>query len=220
MENKKVYQIAIDGPSGVGKSSIARDISKKLGFVYINTGAMYRCYSLALINNNVSIEDIDQVMKTLKSNRVELIGESVFLNGKDVTNQLNNPKIAALASKIGTIKKVREKCVADQQKIANGINCVMEGRDITSVVLPNATLKVYLDADVKLRAERRWKQYNCNEPYEIVMKKIIDRDYQDTHRAFSPLIKVKDAFTIYDTGSTIEEVSQMIIKKFKEIINE
>ena len=220
MENKKVYQIAIDGPSGVGKSSIARDISKKLGFVYINTGAMYRCYSLALINNNVSIEDIDQVMKTLKSNRVELIGESVFLNGKDVTDQLNNPKIAALASKIGTIKKVREKCVADQQKIANGINCVMEGRDITSVVLPNATLKVYLDADVKLRAERRWKQYNCNEPYEIVMKKIIDRDYQDTHRAFSPLIKVKDAFTIYDTGSTIEEVSQMIIKKFKEIINE
>lgn len=220
MENKKVYQIAIDGPSGAGKSSIARDISKKLGFVYINTGAMYRCYSLALINNNVSIEDIDQVMKTLKSNRVELIGESVFLNGKDVTDQLNNPKIAALASKIGTIKEVREKCVADQQKIANGINCVMEGRDITSVVLPNATLKVYLDADVKLRAERRWKQYNCNEPYEIVMKKIIDRDYQDTHRAFSPLIKVKDAFTIYDTGSTIEEVSQMIIKKFKEIINE
>lgn len=220
MENKKVYQIAIDGPSGVGKSSIARDISKKLGFVYINTGAMYRCYSLVLINNNVSIEDIDQVMKTLKSNRVELIGESVFLNGKDVTDQLNNPRIAALASKIGTIKEVREKCVADQQKIANGINCVMEGRDITSVVLPNATLKVYLDADVKLRAERRWKQYNCNEPYEIVMKKIIDRDYQDTHRAFSPLIKVKDAFTIYDTGSTIEEVSQMIIKKFKEIINE
>lgn len=220
MENKKVYQIAIDGPSGVGKSSIARDISKKLGFVYINTGAMYRCYSLALINNNVSIEDIDQVMKTLKSNRVELIGESVFLNGKDVTDQLNNPKIAALASKIGTIKEVREKCVADQQKIANGINCVMEGRDITSVVLPNATLKVYLDADVKLRAERRWKQYNCNESYEIVMKKIIDRDYQDTHRAFSPLIKVKDTFTIYDTGSTIEEVSQMIIKKFKEIINE
>ena len=220
MENKKVYQIAIDGPSGVGKSAIARDISKKLGFVYINTGAMYRCYSLALINNDASIEDIDQVMKTLKSNRVELIGESVFLNGKDVTDQLNNPKIAALASKIGTIKEVREKCVADQQKIANGINCVMEGRDITSVVLPNATLKVYLDADVKLRAERRWKQFNCNEPYEIVMKKIIDRDYQDTHRAFSPLIKVKDAFTIYDTGSTIEEVSQMIIKKFKEIINE
>jgi cytidylate kinase len=155
MGNKKVYQIAIDGPSGVGKSSIARDISKKLGFVYINTGAMYRCYSLALINNDVSIEDIDQVMKTLKSNRVELIGESVFLNGKDVTDQLNNPKIDALASKIGTIKEVREKCVADQQKIANGINCVMEGRDITSVVLPNATLKVYLDADVKLRAKRR-----------------------------------------------------------------
>ena len=220
MGNNKVYQIAIDGPSGVGKSSIARDISKKLGFVYINTGAMYRCYSLALINNNVDIENIDEVMNTLKSSKVELIGESVFLNGQDTTEQLNNPKIAALASKIGTIKEVREKCVADQQKIANGINCVMEGRDITSVVLPNATLKVYLDADVKLRAERRWKQYNCNEPYESVMKKIIDRDYQDTHRAFSPLTKVSDAFVVYDTGLTINEVSEIIIKKFKETINE
>ena len=220
MGNKKVYQIAIDGPSGVGKSSIARDISKKLGFVYINTGAMYRCYSLALINNNVDIENIDEIMNTLKSSKVELIGESVFLNGQDTTEQLNNPKIAALASKIGTIKEVRKKCVADQQKIANGINCVMEGRDITSVVLPNATLKVYLDADVKLRAERRWKQYNCNEPYETVMKKIMDRDYQDMHRAFSPLIKVSDAFVVYDTGLTIDEVSEIIIKKFKEIINE
>ena len=220
MQNKKVYQIGIDGPSGVGKSSIARYISKKLGFVYINTGAMYRCYSLALLNDNVDVKDVDAVMKSLNSNKVELIGESVFLNGKDVTEQLNNPKIAALASLIGTIKEVREKCVADQQKIANGINCVMEGRDITSVVLPNATLKVYLDADVKLRAERRWKQYNCNEPYETVMKKIMDRDYQDTHRAFSPLIKVKDAFVIFDEGYTIEEVSEIIINKFKEIINE
>ena len=220
MQNKKVYQIGIDGPSGVGKSSIARYISKKLGFVYINTGAMYRCYSLALLNDNVDVRDVDAVMKSLNSNKVELIGESVFLNGKDVTEQLNNPKIAALASLIGTIKEVREKCVADQQKIANGINCVMEGRDITSVVLPNATLKVYLDADVKLRAERRWKQYNCNEPYETVMKKIMDRDYQDTHRAFSPLIKVKDAFVIFDEGYTIEEVSEIIINKFKEIINE
>ena len=188
--------------------------------LYINTGAMYRCYSLALINNNINVENIDEVMKTLKSNKVELIGDSVLLNGQDVTKQLNNPKIAALASKIGTIKEVREKCVADQQKIANGINCVMEGRDITSVVLPNATIKVYLDADVKLRAERRWKQHNCNESYATVMKKIIDRDYQDTHRAFSPLIKVKDAFVVYDTGLSIEEVSEMIIKKFKEIINE
>jgi cytidylate kinase len=116
---------------------------------------MYRCYSLALIDDNVDIKDVNAVMKSLNSNKVELIGESVFLNGKDVTEKLNNPKIAALASTIGTIKEVREKCVADQQKIANGINCVMEGRDITSVVLPNATLKVYLDADVKLRTERR-----------------------------------------------------------------
>ena len=96
----------------------------------------------------------------------------------------------------------------------------MEGRDITSVVLPNATLKIYLDADVKLRADRRWKQYNKSEPYEVVLQKIKNRDYQDTHRQFSPLIKVPDAFVINDKGSTIDEISDIIIKKFKEITNE
>lgn len=220
MFKAKTYQIAIDGPSGAGKSSIAKAIAEKLNFVYINTGSMYRCYALALKNNNIDINNADLVMKTLNKNKVELKEQKVFLNGNEVTNELNNPEIAALASKIATLQLVREKCVADQQKIATNINCVMEGRDITSVVLPNATLKIYLDADVKLRAERRWKQYNKTEPYESVLQKIKNRDYQDTHRQFSPLIKVPDAFVINDTGLTIQEISNIIIKKFKEIINE
>ena len=220
MSKAKTYQIAIDGPSGVGKSSIAKNIAEKLNFVYINTGSMYRCYALALKNNNIDINNADLVMKTLNKNKVELKEQKVLLNGNEVTNELNNPEIAALASKIATLQLVREKCVADQQNIATNINCVMEGRDITSVVLPNATLKIYLDADVKLRAERRWKQYNKTEPYESVLQKIKNRDYQDTHRQFSPLIKVPDAFVINDTGLTIQEISNIIIKKFKEIINE
>lgn len=220
MSKAKTYQIAIDGPSGAGKSSIAKAIAEKLNFVYINTGSMYRCYALALKNNNIDINNADLVMKTLNKNKVELKEQKVLLNGNEVTNELNNPEIAALASKIATLQLVREKCVADQQKIATNINCVMEGRDITSVVLPNATLKIYLDADVKLRAERRWKQYNKTEPYESVLQKIKNRDYQDTHRQFSPLIKVPDAFVINDTGLTIQEISNIIIKKFKEIINE
>ena len=218
--SNKTYQIAIDGPSAAGKSSIASFVAKKLGFVYINTGSMYRCYALAIDENNIDINNVNLLIQTLNKNKVDLKGEEVFLNGIRVTEKLNNPKIAALASKIATIKEVREKCVADQQKIAANINCVMEGRDITSVVLPNATLKVYLDADVNLRAERRWKQYKQTEPYEIVLRKIKERDYQDINRDFSPLVKVPDAFEIKDTGFTIEEVANMIIKEFKGKINE
>lgn len=220
MPKIRTYQIAIDGPSGAGKSSIAKTIAEKLNFVYINTGSMYRCYALALKNNNIDINNLDLVMQTLNQNKVELKEQKVFLNGDEVTEKLNNPEIAALASKIATLELVRKKCVADQQKIAANINCVMEGRDITSVVLSNATIKIYLDADVKLRAERRWKQYNKSEPYEVVLQKIKNRDYQDTHRQFSPLIKVPDAFVINDTGLTIEEISNIIINKFKETINE
>ena len=218
--SNKTYQIAIDGPSAAGKSSIASFVAKKLGFVYINTGSMYRCYALAIDENNIDINNVNLLMQTLNKNKVDLKGEEVFLKGIRVTEKLNNPKIAALASKIATIKEVREKCVADQQKIASNINCVMEGRDITSVVLPNATLKVYLDADVNLRAERRWKQYKQTEPYEIVLRKIKERDYQDINRNFSPLVKVPDAFEIKDIGFTIEEVANMIIKEFKGRINE
>ena len=151
----KTYQIGIDGPSGVGKSSIAKAICEKLGYIFINTGGMYRCYALALIKNNTDLNDIEQVLNVLKHNKVTLKQDKLFLNGKDVTKQIADPKVAAMASKIGTIKEVRQYCVAAQQEIAKGINCVMEGRDITSVVLPNATLKGYLDADVNLRSERR-----------------------------------------------------------------
>ena len=126
MSKVKTYQIAIDGPSGAGKSSIAKIIAEKLNFVYINTGSMYRCYALALKNNNIDINNIDLIMQTLNQNKVELKEQKVFLNDNEVTNELNNPEIAALASKIATLQLVRKKCVADQQKIAANINCVME----------------------------------------------------------------------------------------------
>lgn len=220
MKINKTYQIAIDGPSGVGKTSIAKKIAQDLGFMMINTGGMYRCYALALIRNHTDLNDIASVQKVLNENKVDLKDDQLFLNGENVTKLLADPAIAAMASKIGTIQEVRVKCVADQQKIASGINCIMEGRDITSVVLPNATLKVYLDADTDLRAKRRWLQINNSEPLEQIKKKIIERDYQDTHRKFSPLTKVKDAYIIYDKGLTVDEVANLIIQKFKEKINE
>ena len=215
--SKSTFQIAIDGPSGAGKSSIAIELAKKLGFAFINTGAMYRCYALGIINNNVDINDENELVKVLNASVVKIDNDQYFLNGINVTNQLSSNAVALMASKIGTIKAVREKCVHEQQLIANGINCVMEGRDTTSVVLPNATLKVYLDADVELRAKRRYEQNKGVEPYEVVLQKIKERDHQDMNRSFSPLIKVKDAFVIYDNiGYTIEQVVNLIIKEFNE----
>ncbi len=221
MIKNNVYQIAIDGPSGAGKSSIAKAIAKKLNFVFINTGGMYRCYALALIRKDVNLNDIDAILNELKRNNVQLKGEKFFLNNEDVTNLILDNIVAAVASKIAVIPEVRDFCVENQQKIASGINCVMEGRDTTSVVLPNATLKVYLDADLDLRAKRRWLQNNKNEPLEVVKQKIINRDQQDMGRKYHPLIKTPDAYVIYDKDNwSIDHVADMIIKKFKERINE
>jgi cytidylate kinase len=151
--NKKVYQIAIDGPGGSGKSSVATTVANKLNFLFINTGGMYRCFAIAL--KNIDLSNIDLIVETLNKNIVTLKEDKLFLNNIDVTNECYTPGIAMLASKIGTIKKVRKHCVKSQQQIASGENCVMEGRDTTTVVLPNATLKIYLTASLQERAKRR-----------------------------------------------------------------
>ena len=216
----RFYQIAIDGPCGVGKSTIANNIAKKLNFTYINTGAMYRCYALNLLNNNIDINDTNAILKTIKKSNIELNGNKYFLNGKDVTKDISNANISILSSKIATINEVRKICVSLQQKIAQGINCVMEGRDIGSIVLPNATLKVYLDANIDLRAKRRWLQMNKNESFDSVKEKIIERDNKDKNREISPLVRLPEAFYVYDHGQSINEISNLIIEKFKEIINE
>ena len=210
----KTYQIAIDGFSGVGKSTIATLISKKLNFLFINTGAMYRCYALAFIKDNVNLDNSNEIIKCLNSNKVELDNEKFYLNGEDVTAKISDPNVAAKASKIATYKEVREKCVADQQKIAVGQNCVMEGRDTTSVVLPNATLKVFLKADPNIRAVRRWEQINKTQSLEQIKEFIEKRDYQDSHREISPLIQVPDAFVVDTSNLTIDEVVDAILKEF------
>jgi cytidylate kinase len=151
--SKKVYQIAIDGPGGAGKSTIAQEVAKRLGFLFINTGGMYRCYAIAL--KDTDLTNIEKVKTILNTNKVTLTPDRLFLNDKDVTKECYTPTIAMLASKIGTIPAVREKCVKDQQQIALGQSCVMEGRDTTTVVLPNATLKIFLTASLDTRANRR-----------------------------------------------------------------
>jgi cytidylate kinase len=151
--SQKIYQIAIDGPGGAGKSTIAQEVAKRLNFLFINTGGMYRCYAIAL--KETDLTDIEQVKIVLNNNKVMLTPDRLFLNGNDVTKECYTAPIAMLASKIGTISVVREKCVNDQREIARGQSCVMEGRDTTTVVLPNATLKIYLTASLQTRAKRR-----------------------------------------------------------------
>jgi cytidylate kinase len=150
---KKVFQIAIDGPGGAGKSTIAQEVARRLNFLFINTGGMYRCYAIAL--KNTDLTNVEQVKTILNNNKVALTPDRLFLNDQDVTKECYTPVIAMLASKIGTIGVVREKCVKDQQEIARGQSCVMEGRDTTTVVLPYATLKIFLTASLQTRAKRR-----------------------------------------------------------------
>lgn len=208
----KTYQIAIDGPGGAGKSSIAKAIAKELGLLFINTGAMYRCYGIAL--KKTDLNNLDLVKQILDSNKVMLNGDNVFLNGQDVTVEAYTPPIAALASKIGTIPMVRKKCVADQQAIAAGQNCIMEGRDTTTVVLPNATLKIYLTASIKTRVKRRWLQINKSESLTNIEEDLIERDHQDTHRAIDPLTIADDAIIINTDNLTIKQVKEQIIDLF------
>lgn len=210
---KQVYQIAIDGPGGAGKSSIAKAIAKKLKLLFINTGAMYRCYAIAL--ENTDLNDLEKVRDVLNHNKVTLKGDFVFLNKKDVTKKAYSAKIAALASKIGTIQIVRKKCVADQQKIAAGQNCIMEGRDTTTVVLPNATLKIFLTASQDIRAKRRWLQINKTQNFDVIKEELIRRDHQDSHRAIDPLTIANDAIVINTDHLTMNQVIDKIIKLFK-----
>ncbi|MDE7433769.1 MAG: (d)CMP kinase [Mycoplasmoidaceae bacterium] len=150
---EKVYQIAIDGPAGSGKSSIAKLVAKKLGFQFINTGGMFRCYAIALKDCDLSNEQA--IKEILNKSHVKLEGPKLFLNDQDVTDLANSAPVSLYASKIATIKTVREKCLVEQREIASKQSCVMEGRDTTSVVLPNATLRIFLDASVDVRARRR-----------------------------------------------------------------
>ncbi len=214
----KIYQIAIDGPAGSGKSSIAKLVAKKLNFLFINTGGMFRCYAIALSNADISNES--EVQKVLDSSKVDLEEDQLFLNGQNVTALANSANIGLLASKIATLKIVRDKCLQEQRKIASKKSCVMEGRDTTSVVLPNATLKIFLTASVDVRAERRWKQLNEIKSLEEIKKEVIARDYQDTHRKIAPLIFTEGCKKIDTDQLTIESSADLIISLFnKEIGN-
>lgn len=216
--------IAIDGPAGAGKSSIAKALSKRLGYIYIDTGAMYRAVALFFVENNVSDgtdSRIESLLDKLEiSIKYEDGAQKVILNGEDVTDKLRLEEIGKLASKFSAIGSVREKLVALQRKLAQKENVVMDGRDIGTVVLPNADLKIYLSASPKVRAKRRYLELlekgHTDLDINEIEDEIIKRDEADMNREISPLKQADDAYYLDSSDMTLEEVVSKILSMVKE----
>ena len=211
-------QIAIDGPAGAGKSTIAKAVAAKLGYIYVDTGAMYRAIGLHLMREGVNTDDEAEVNAHLDSADVRLAMEDgmqkVYLNGEDVTSAIRTEEAGMMASKTSAYSKVREKLVSLQQKIAADCSVVMDGRDIGTVVLPHADLKIFLTASVEERARRRFnelKKKGQQADFQAIMEDIAKRDYQDTHREISPLRQADDAILLDTSDMGIEEVTAKVI---------
>lgn len=217
-----MYNIAIDGPSGAGKSTIAKDLSKKLNFIYVDTGAMYRAIALYFYENDIDISLEDVVSFHLSNIDIDIKYEDgkqiVLLNGKDVSESIRTEKIGGMASSISVFSEVRSKLLNLQRNLAMKNKVVMDGRDIASHVLPNADLKIYLTASVDTRANRRYKELKekgLDVNLEEIKKEIEIRDYRDTNREIAPLRQVKEAILIDSSNLSIEEVVEKIISFVK-----
>ncbi len=218
--------IAIDGPSGSGKGTISKLLAEKIGFNTMDTGAMYRCCALYFINNNVNADDIEQVKNALENIDIDMktIDDvlHVYLNGEDVSGKIRTPEISAGASKYSAIREVRLKMVEEQRKLAKNGKYILEGRDIGTVVFPDAFVKIYLDASPEERANRRYKQNlekGITDSYEEVLKAIKERDYNDSHRETDPLRKAEDSVLVDTTNLSIDEVVDVCYKLVNERIN-
>lgn len=206
-------QIAIDGPAGAGKSTIAKKIAEAFGITYLDTGAMYRCIAHCVLVKGDNFQDTEKIIKRTQEAIIKFHGDQVFCNGTDVTEAIRTPLISLHTSDVACIKEVRELLVAQQQKIAFDQSVIMDGRDIGSVVLPKADYKFFLDADVTERAIRRKKELDAKgieKSLESIKQEIEIRDESDRNRAESPLVQVADAIVVDTTGKSIEEVCNVI----------
>lgn len=208
------FVVAIDGPAGSGKGTVAKLISEKLGFVNIDTGATFRCIALAMIQKDIKKEEEDKIRELLNHIDINMKQDgTVLLNGEIVTDRIRENDVNTLVSPISVIKIVRDKLLDVQRKIAEGKNVVMEGRDIGTVVFPDADVKIYLDASPEERAKRRLKQNQekgIESSYEEVLQNIIDRDKRDSSREIAPLKQADDAIYLDSTLLSIEEVVEKI----------
>ena len=221
-----IINVAIDGPAGAGKSTISRAAAKELGFIYIDTGALYRTVGLNAMRMGADVNDPESVIATLTDDlRVELRfidGEQkMFLNDEDVSDKIRTPEASSAASKVSAVPEVRKYLFDLQKDLAKNNNCIMDGRDIGTVVLPDAKVKIFLTASPEARAERRYKELiekSMDVKYEDVLADMIKRDYDDSHRAIAPLKQAADAVLADTSDKNLEESIALIIQIIKDNI--
>ena len=222
--------IAIDGPAGSGKSSVARVVAQMLGYLYLDSGAMYRALALKALQENIALEDENRLVALAKKTHMELqpptaeqersgAKNRVFLDGVEVTQAIRTAEVAQAASRLATVGPVREVLVAEQQGAGAGGGVVMEGRDIGTVVFPNADLKIFLEAAPEVRAERRWKEHQeKGERVRLaeVIVEVQERDLRDRERKVSPLMRASDAVLVDNTAMDIEETARLVVLLTRE----
>lgn len=222
---KDVINVAIDGPAGAGKSTVSRAAAAELGYIYVDTGALYRTVGLNALRRGVNTKDADAVIRSIEGISVELAFEDgiqkVLLNGEDVSGEIRTPAASMAASDVSAVPAVRAFLFDLQKNIAAGNNCLMDGRDIGTVVLPDARVKIFLTASAEKRAQRRFielTEKGSDVKYEDVLAEMKERDYNDSHRDVAPLKPADDSVIIDTSDMTLEESIQSVINTVKEKI--
>ena len=217
------FVVGIDGPAGTGKSTVTKILADELNLINIDTGATYRCVALKTLEKNVKIDDKEEIIKISEEINIEFVQtekeQLVFLDGENVTNKIRSAEVTKIVSPISSIKEVRLNMVKLQRKLAEGKNVIMEGTDITTYVFPNADVKIYLDADLEVRAKRRFeqnKEKNIKMTYEEILENIAKRDENDKNKPIGSLKIAEDAIVIDNTNMGMEEMKE----KIKQIILE
>jgi len=226
--------IAIDGPAGSGKSSLARRVAQTLGYLYLDSGAMYRALALKALRGGVPLDDAHALQELARNTHIELKSPTpeqevagyknrVLLDGTEVTHEIRTEEVARAASQLATIAEVRHVLVAEQQRAGAGGGVVMEGRDIGTVVFPRADLKIFLDASAEVRAERRWKEHQ-EKGDTLTLAEVLDevrqRDQRDRERKVSPLVRAADAVLVDNTAMDVEETARLVVMLARERENE
>ena len=221
----KHYSVAIDGPAGAGKSTIAKQLAKELGFHYVDTGAIYRTLGYFMDLIGIGPKDIDGITRMINEVVIEIEydpedgSQHMFMNEADVTDEIRTPEMSRIASQISAHKIVRERLLDMQRDIAKKYDVIMDGRDIGSVVLPKADVKIFLTASPEVRAKRRFEELQAKgvkDPYEKVLKEIVQRDHDDTHRPVAPLKQTKNHVLVDSSEMTIDEV----VASIRQIVEE
>ena len=215
--------VAVDGPAGSGKGTVTKKIEEELGFLNLDTGATYRCVALQTLREGLSLDNEKEIIEIANNIDIKIDNtgnkDIILLNGEDVSKEIRTKEVTAIVSQISSIIPVRERMVEVQRSLAKGKNVIVEGRDIGTIVFPNADVKIYLDASEEIRAKRRYDenvQNGIDTTYEEVLENVKMRDYNDMHKPYGALKKADDAIVVDSTNLSIEEVVEKIIKIIKD----